>query len=927
MILTNPFISLNALFSTNVAMNLKTRTLLFVGFFTTTLGISQWVQTSGPQGGALKEIVAANGNLILSAGEAGLYLSTNNGTSWRTANSGLPCNITIKKLISDDEFVYVVTEDDGLFKSEDFGASWLPINNGISNFTFNSIYADGTNLYAANEDGGVYYSPNRGTSWEEKSSGIAMVLFNDFTMFNGQLFAAGADLFRTTDNGDTWSSVGLPGLLTGAIKSIAATANTLFITDSNAVFFSNGALTTWTAANVNPNAPITSIQTSGNRVFLTTSDGRIFFSVNEGVNWNLIQNNNTDRPAEDALFTNGRILMTTSEGLFSSADSGLNWNESNNGILATSIESLHNNDSFIYAGTKNQHVFRSDDNGQSWTRLRNGLNTIESSHVSDIITYQGNLLIATGDGVYESTDDGNSWAKILDPGPGGNVATLATRDRVILAGVNGVGLYISLDDGVSWSLTSGSGLGINSDYESIVIQSATILISARNGKVFESIDFGLNWGEVSITNGFTLVYKLILHEDKLYAATARGFWVSDNFGGSWNAFNDESIPLFDAEIVDDLVYAGSDQGVFVASLDGSPWFELCAGIGKRTVNELSLKDDLLFGGTLSSSVWNYDLSNSIFPPEEGSSNIMETVELCSSDTPIDLTSLLPNSIELGGSWSPELNSTSNILNPSVDSSGIYTYMLPESDCGCSASFQVQVDIDPQTSAGDDIVLEACINNEPFNLLERLGENAAQGGIWSPSLSSGSNIFNPTIDAAGIYSYTVTFDCGQDTAEATISISGGFEIPSDLIDIKTSSKEGLITVMVDYDNQFEFSLDGINYTQNNVLAVLEGGSYTVFGREINGCGFFQKEVSLLFIPKFFSPNMDSFNDYWEISGEINQNFTLTIFDRFGKLLKQLDNNNSRWDGNFNGKRLPSSDYWFSIVFENGSSESGHFSLIR
>lgn len=927
MVLTNAFISLIVFVFTNPAMNLKLQTLLLIFILTGVSGVSQWVQTNGPSGGALHEIASVNNVLLMSAGEGGLYRSSDNGNTWRIANSGLPCNVSIKALISQEEFAYVATKDNGIFKSDDLGASWLPINNGILDLTFNSIYANGPNVYAANEDGGIYYSPNMGSSWEEKSLGIAMVLFEGFTTFNGEIYAAGASLYNTTNNGDTWNPVSVPGLVTGSIKSIAATTNTLFIADNDTVFYTTGNLAPWTAATINTNAPITSLQTFGNRVFLTTSDGRIYFSDNEGVNWTLLQNTNTNRLAEHALFTNNKIFMTTSEGLFSSVNSGQNWIETNNGILSARVESSYADDSFVYVGTKNQHLFRSNDNGQSWVRLRNGLATIESSHISDIISYQNNLLIATDDGVYESSDDGNSWTKILDPGPGNTVATLATRDQIILAGVNGVGLYFSLDNGASWNLSNSTGLGTNSDYESIVIEGATILISARNGKIFETIDFGLNWGEVSITNGFTLAYELILNDDKLYAATARGLWVSDNFGASWNSFDDESIPLFDVEIVNNLVYAATDRGVFVASLDGSPWYELCEGMGKRIVNELSLNNDILFAGTLNSSVWNYDLSTINFPPEEERLNITDNIELCSSDSTIDLTSLLPNTIGLGGIWSPTLVSASNILDPSLDSSGVYTYTLPESNCGCSASFQVQVEIDPETSAGDDTTIEACINNTPFDLFERLGENAAPDGFWSPSLASGTNIFNPAIDTEGIYSYMVSFDCGQDSAEADISISGGFEIPSDLVSIKTSSKEGSITVIVDYENSFEFSLDGINYSQNNILNVLEGGTYNVFGREINGCGFFQKEVSLLFIPKFFSPNMDSFNDSWEISGEINQNFTLTIFDRFGKLLKQLDNNNSSWDGIFNGKRLPSSDYWFSIVFENGSSESGHFSLVR
>ena len=81
-----------------------------------------------------------------------------------------------------------------------------------------------------------------------------------------------------------------------------------------------------------------------------------------------------------------------------------------------------------------------------------------------------------------------------------------------------------------------------------------------------------------------------------------------------------------------------------------------------------------------------------------------------------------------------------------------------------------------------------------------------------------------------------------------------------------------------------------------------------------------------IPKFFTPNADGYNDTWEITGINNQNYSVYIFDRYGKLLKTLKNNNN-WDGNYNGNPLPSSDYWFHLIFENGITKKGHFSLKR
>ncbi|MFV8327232.1 T9SS type B sorting domain-containing protein [Flavobacterium sp. ZS1P14] len=81
-----------------------------------------------------------------------------------------------------------------------------------------------------------------------------------------------------------------------------------------------------------------------------------------------------------------------------------------------------------------------------------------------------------------------------------------------------------------------------------------------------------------------------------------------------------------------------------------------------------------------------------------------------------------------------------------------------------------------------------------------------------------------------------------------------------------------------------------------------------------------------IPKFFTPNADGINDSWKITEITDPNYSIYIYNRYGKLLKTLGYNEG-WDGTLNEKPLPSTDYWFQIVFVNGTNKTGHFSLKR
>lgn len=138
----------------------------------------------------------------------------------------------------------------------------------------------------------------------------------------------------------------------------------------------------------------------------------------------------------------------------------------------------------------------------------------------------------------------------------------------------------------------------------------------------------------------------------------------------------------------------------------------------------------------------------------------------------------------------------------------------------------------------------------------------------------------------------------------------------------------IEIIASGDGDFEYSIDGIIYQENNYFPNIQGGTYTVYLRDKEGCGEDSKEVTIIDYPKFFTPNSDGNNDYWQIKG-INKfsNSKILIFDRYGKVLTQLSSNDVGWDGTYNGKGMLSNDYWFRVNLGNGTSFSGHFSLKR
>ena len=135
------------------------------------------------------------------------------------------------------------------------------------------------------------------------------------------------------------------------------------------------------------------------------------------------------------------------------------------------------------------------------------------------------------------------------------------------------------------------------------------------------------------------------------------------------------------------------------------------------------------------------------------------------------------------------------------------------------------------------------------------------------------------------------------------------------------------------SNFLYSLDGNTPQTSNIFTNVTGGPHEITVSDSNGCGAMPLPISIRLIesPKFFTPNADGFNDTWKIVGlEDQTEATLFIFDRYGKLIKQLFLNGDGWDGTFNGQPMPATDYWFNLKYvEQGVSKEykSHFSLVR
>ena len=213
-------------------------------------------------------------------------------------------------------------------------------------------------------------------------------------------------------------------------------------------------------------------------------------------------------------------------------------------------------------------------------------------------------------------------------------------------------------------------------------------------------------------------------------------------------------------------------------------------------------------------------------------------------------------------------------------------------------------------------------------------------VWTPT--------NPSLDAFG--NQTAFFNAHQTgTYSVVVTNTATNCIRQDEIVITTSSprvsvtavlitplfSSGLSSIQANATGgfgEYEYSLDGIDWQDSPVFTNLENGTYIIQVRDKEQCAVrFSNPIQTISYPNFFTPNGDSYNDFWNING-LTPNFEakIYIYDRYGKLIKRLLPNEVGWDGTFNGQPLTSTDYWFKIEYkENNQFKEfkSHFSLKR
>ena len=286
-----------------------------------------------------------------------------------------------------------------------------------------------------------------------------------------------------------------------------------------------------------------------------------------------------------------------------------NFWQATNGPTGGTVETLSINSSeTIFAGTNNGGVFRTMDNGSTWTQVNSGLTSLD---VEALAINAGGVIFAgtDGGGAFRSLNNGDNWASI-------NLGLTVTRVLAlainasghIFAGTENGGVFRSVNSGDSW-IQINTGL-TNLRLRSLAIYSNGDIYAGTLGGVFRSTNNGDSW--IQVNNGLpsTTIKALAVNASgHIFAGTdGSGAFRSTNNGTSWTQVNNGLTNLLVYAFAinsEGHIFAGTlGGGVFSSEDNGDSWKLVNAGLTQADVEVLAIDSNgFIYAGTGTGTVF------------------------------------------------------------------------------------------------------------------------------------------------------------------------------------------------------------------------------------------------------------------------------------------------------------------------------------
>lgn len=496
------------------------------GVFISEDGGNTWTQrNNGLQDLRVYNLFNTSNDVIFAFGERnGIHRSKDYGLNWDQVTQGIPDLNDIKDLhITAENHIYALGGHN-IYRSLDEGDSWERVNEETGQATYIKLTNNESYLFAISSDS-VYRSSDGGKSWHPAQHGLYWdTKSNIHASKDGTLYLitrSGVGVYKSTNNGDNWE-VANTGL-TSAIGYLALDDEQRILSGSlqNGPYFSRDLGNSWTLRPIDHQlVEVNGIKIHRPHIFAITNRG-LYKTSDFDSTWNFISIM-ARPPFADTLevfddylrgmeidHANNWYIMTHGRGLYRSEDEGTSWEEINLGLPSLPFLLVENlvADSIgnLYAAVYQGGIYHSDNQGNFWEYVSPNLQT--QFQWSLAVNSQGHVFASSKEGIFRSVDQGDSWTKIREVNERFNRiwSLIVNNDDILFAETgNPEKLLSSSDSGNSWQEIDGLGSGIN---ELIVDQDNRLWAGTNAGLFFldqltSNQSFTLNENRFQLTQNY-----------------------------------------------------------------------------------------------------------------------------------------------------------------------------------------------------------------------------------------------------------------------------------------------------------------------------------------------------------------------------------------------------------------------------------------
>ncbi len=577
---------------------------IFLFLFTSNLSSAQntfWENVEEPSGGILFSIIVYE-NDIYSAGYGGVYKSTNHGEDW--ISLGLRDQI-IQKINITSNYIFAISNS-GCYRKNLSDSTWINVNKG----RWQSMFAKDANIFVGSENYGLFRSTDFGNTWVETNNGINNRDIEEIFITSNNIVLAsasgtsGSGVFRSTNNGDSWERID-SYQFTWNFEGIAEYNSVLYAFDfsnSAKVYKSTDFGLTWLLPE-NATAPsdfIQAIFVDQSGIYVGVYHYGIFKSTDEGVNWTENNSGINNKNILSINSKNSNLFCTSYDGVYRSSKANLYWLKKSSGIKNIWITTLTAYENKLVVGTYGSGLFILENNRFNRLNLGSGLMFIIDIKVTNdgIYVLSSSWTSGSQTKLYYSPHNAGYWSNI-NYGIGGSSQCLDLNDKFIFVGTD-YGLFRKSFTGIWEKLTNGIPDNLNTS--SVAASDSVVIAANGTSYIYRSTDHGSSWKKIHIQNIFSarIVYSNKSGEFYIGSSQINRTFKSVDYGMTWVEVN---FPGFNSEVQaifknrDEIFIGLSRDGILLSQDDGENWERSNLGLESKNITSFAILENRAFAGS------------------------------------------------------------------------------------------------------------------------------------------------------------------------------------------------------------------------------------------------------------------------------------------------------------------------------------------